>query len=182
MFSNISNILHYILSSVGEFLKTNGGSIVRQRPTDCIKSEGNVNFDTTHRNTFTAHKIERSPPKKTAETKYERAGEPMSGDTEYAKNYLNEKAQIPRQASYLKKKTKLYTASDDYNEVSVTQQDFDTKKVNERTQMKKLSDNHVASTAPFEQKSVHQADYTKFNEPPSKTGRRPDNLNTRGKD
>ena len=145
-----------------------------------MKPEGVVNFDTTHQATYTEYKVGISPRKKKREVKLVTNTEPMQGDTEYGQNYMKGIGEVATLPGYLKKKTKPYGGGDGPLDTSVTRQDYDTKRIIDKPKPYKLKDNHVVSDAPFQSKSVQHTDYTKFNEPPSKTGRRPDNISTKG--
>lgn len=154
------------------------GPIVR--PEDVIKNEGEVDYNTTHKEKFPAHQVKTRSEYK-PQGKYVKNTAPMELDTEYGTNYLlgqqGEHYPLP---DFYKQKTQPYGDGRDRIKKSVTQKDFDPKSLGEKPVIHKLQDNVMLSDDPFDGTTTHQADFTRFQKLPAKTGRRPDNIDNKG--
>lgn len=157
--------------------KVQRGPIVR--PEDVLKYEGDVDFNTTHKEKFPAHQVQKRSDNKPQVT-YVKNNQPMELDTEYGTQYhpgMGDHYPLP---DYFKQKTQPYGDGKDRTKKSVTHKDYDPKQINEKPVIYKLMDNVELSDQPFDHQTTNQIDFTRFQQLPEKTGRRPDNIDTRG--
>lgn len=153
------------------------GPIVR--PEDMLKNEGEIDYNTTHKDKFPAHMIQKRSDKK-QQVKYIKNNAPMDLDTEYGTKYHPGRGDRYTLPDFYKQKTQPYGDGKDRTKKSVTHKDFDPKQIGEKPVIHKMTDNVELSEDPFDHQTTNQVDYTRFQQLPEKTGRRPDNLDTKG--
>lgn len=149
------------------------------RPEDVLKNEGNVDYNTTHKEKFPAHHIQKRSDKK-PQVKYIKNDVPMELDTEYGTKYHPGRGERFAVPDHFNQKTQPYGDGKNRTKQSVTHKDFDPKQIGEKPVIHKLADNVEFSDDPFDHQTTHQLDFTRFQQLPEKTERRPDNIDTKG--